>query len=307
MDDIRRIDGGTGAGGYIGFYLVLAQLGRHGDDGAVQHAVVTLDDILHFLGGYVLAAAADDIFLAVHEVEVVVVIQPAQVAGEEPAVAEGGGGFRWVAPVAGHGGGVADGDFAGLAVGNGGAGVVNDADGVLKGRVGMAARLAGGVGAACPADGLNGSVAGFGHSEAHDDAGAETPFKVGQEFGGEGGGAVEQADGVVGVIGTGFVFDQDGHHHTDEVDYGGAGLAHLRPEAGGREAFLHHQGSAGGQGAHSAVVLGVGVEVGEAGKEAVVGGGLGPQGETLAGGDIHLMGDHYAFGVAGGAGGVLEH
>ena len=30
-------------------------------------------------------------------------------------------------------------------------------------------------------------------------------------------------------------------------------------------------------------------------------------GETLAGGDVHLVGEHDALGVAGGAGGVDEH
>ena len=49
------------------------------------------------------------------------------------------------------------------------------------------------------------------------------------------------------------------------------------------------------------------MEKGEAGEKAVVAGGLGPVGETLAGSDVHLVSEHHALGVAGGAGGVDEH
>ena len=100
---------------------------------------------------------------------------------------------------------------------------------------------------------------------------------------------------------------EDGHHHADEIDDGGVGVADLVPEAGGGEAVLDDEGGACGEGAHSGVVLGVGVEEGEAGEKAVVAGGLGPVGETLAGGDVHLVGEHDPLGVAGGTGGVDEH
>ena len=182
-----------------------------------------------------------------------------------------------------------------------------DADFVGKPRVGVLAREAGGVGTAAVSDSFDGAVAGLGHAEADDDAGAEAVLEVFQKLGVEGWGAVKEADGVLGIGGGRSLLGEDGHHHADEVNHGGAGVPNLVPESGGAESVGDDQSCTGGEGSHGGVVLGVGVEVGETGEEPVFASGLGPVGEPLAGGDVHLVGDLDALGVAGGAGGVLEH
>ena len=171
----------------------------------------------------------------------------------------------------------------------------------------MLAGLAGGVGTPRAANALDSAIAGFGHAEADDDVGAEPLLKIGQEPGGESGGAVKEAHGVVGVIGRRVIFRQYGHHHTDKVDDGSVGVSYLLPKSGGAETVLDHQRGARCQSSHSAVILGVGVKVGQAGEKAVGGAGLRPQGKPLAGSDIHLMGNHDALGIAGSAGSVLQH
>ena len=51
---------------------------------------------------HVLAAAADHVPLAIDEVEPAVLVEPADIAGEEPAVADGARGLVGIAEVGGH-------------------------------------------------------------------------------------------------------------------------------------------------------------------------------------------------------------
>ena len=307
VDDGFGVDGGAGAGGEVGLDLVLAELGGDGDDGAVEDGGVGLDGVLDLLGGDVLAAAADDILLAVDEIEKAVVVEASHIAGVEPAVLESLAGLVFEAPVAGGDSGIAEEDFAGPAGREVIAVVGGDGDLVVETGVGMLAWLAGGIGAAGCADPFDCAVAALSHAEADDDIGVEAVLKGLEEIGVERGGAVEEADGIVAVEGRFGLLGEDGHHHADEIDDSGLGVADLIPEAGGGKAVLDDEGGTGGESAHGGIVLGVGVEKGEAGEKAVVTGGLGPVGKTLAGGDVHLVSEHDALGVAGGAGGVDEH
>ena len=63
-----------------------------GDDGALQHGGVAGDRLLDLDGRDVLAAGDDDVLLAVAQLDVAVGCQHAEVAGVEPAAAEGLGG-----------------------------------------------------------------------------------------------------------------------------------------------------------------------------------------------------------------------
>ena len=198
-------------------------------------AGVGLDGVLDLLGGDVLAAAADDVLLAVDEIEKAVVVEASHVAGVEPAVLEGLAGLVFEAPVAGGDGGVAEDDLAGFASGQGVAVVVDDGDLVAEAGVGVLAWLAGGVGAAGVADLFDGAVTALGHAEADDDVGGEAVLEGLEEGRVEGGGAVEEADGVVAVEGRFGLLGEDGHHHADEIDDSGLGVADLVPEAGGAE------------------------------------------------------------------------
>ena len=119
--------------------------------------------------------------------------------------------------------------------------------------------------------------------------------------------AVKQTDGVIGVLGRWRVFRQHRHHHPDKVDHRSPRLPHLPPKPRRAEAVDDNQRSPGGQGAHSRIILNVGVVKGQASKKAVARRGLRPVREPLPGGDIHPMRDHHALGVAGGAGGVDQH
>ena len=94
----------AGARGDVRFHFIFAQLGRHGNYGAIKNPFVPLDYVFHFLRGDILAAAADDVFLTVNEIEIIVVVQPSQVAGEQPTVAQREGRLLLVSPVTGHGG-----------------------------------------------------------------------------------------------------------------------------------------------------------------------------------------------------------
>src|SRR5436853_449855 len=60
------------------------------DGGHVEDGGVLGEHVLHLLGGDVLPAADDDVLLAVGDREVAVAIQPADVAGAEPAPGQEG-------------------------------------------------------------------------------------------------------------------------------------------------------------------------------------------------------------------------
>ena len=245
-DDGFGVDGGAGAGGEVGFDLVFAEVGGDGNDGAVEDGGVGFDGVLDFLGGDVFAAASNDVFLAVDEIEEAVVVEASHVAGVEPAVLEGFAGLVFEAPVAGGDGGIEQEDFAGLAGREVVAVVVGDGDLVLEAGVGVLAGLAGGVGAAGCADFFDGAVAAFGHAESDDNRGVEAVLEGLEEVGVERGGAVEEADGVVAVEGGFGLLGEDGHHHADEIDDGGLGVADLVPETGGGEAVFDDEGGTSG-------------------------------------------------------------
>src|SRR5690242_2460993 len=81
------------------------------------------------LGGIdVLAAGDDEVGATVEDVEVTVRVQVAEVAGGEPAIAEGGGGLVGAIVVAGGDGGTAQGNLAGSAGGGGRAFLCEDAE-----------------------------------------------------------------------------------------------------------------------------------------------------------------------------------
>ena len=90
----KRNERGLGqfrAGGldHIHQHVVLAEIGGHGDGRHFQHIRVLGDRRLDFVGGYILAPAADRFFLAIDEPQVTLGIERAPVAGVEPQVRVG--------------------------------------------------------------------------------------------------------------------------------------------------------------------------------------------------------------------------
>ena len=162
-------------------------------------------------------------------------------------------------------------------------------------------------GPALLADCLDRAVAGFGHPEPDNNIGGEPGLKLSQKLRRKRRRAVEQTDGVVGVLGRRRVFRQHRHHHPDKVDHRSPRLPHLPPKPRYAEAVYNNQRSPRGQGAHSRIILNVGVVKRQAGEKAVARRGLRPMRETLPGGDIHPVRDHHPLGVAGSAGGVDQH
>ena len=63
---------------------------------------MSTQNLFHFAGGDVLSAADDHIFFAVDYVQVALFIKAADVAGVQPAVAQGVSGFRGLLPVPEH-------------------------------------------------------------------------------------------------------------------------------------------------------------------------------------------------------------
>src|SRR5713101_6390324 len=73
------------------------------DDGHVPDARVAAENVLDFARGDLEAAGFDEVHgLAAGNRDVAVAVSPGHVAGDEPAVSEGGGRFLGAAPVPGH-------------------------------------------------------------------------------------------------------------------------------------------------------------------------------------------------------------
>ena len=89
----RHDDGGDG--------LDPARVGD-AEHGRLGHRRVRVDDLLDLARGDVLAARLDHVLLAVDDVEVALVVEDAEVAGVQPAVAERLGRLGGVVPVAEH-------------------------------------------------------------------------------------------------------------------------------------------------------------------------------------------------------------
>ena len=75
---------------------------RDAEHGRLGHRRVRVDDLLDLARGDVLAAGLDHVLLAVDDVEVALVVEDAEVAGVQPAVAERLGRLGGVVPVAEH-------------------------------------------------------------------------------------------------------------------------------------------------------------------------------------------------------------
>src|SRR6266511_2815490 len=85
------------------------------DDGHVLDARVAAEHVLDLAGGDLEAPALDEVHgLAAGDRHVTVAVPTGDIAGDEPAVAEGGGRLLGTAPVAGHHAVAAGQDLAGL-------------------------------------------------------------------------------------------------------------------------------------------------------------------------------------------------
>src|SRR5690606_38113897 len=101
---------------------------RHTDHRAFGDIGVGQYRLLDFARINVFTAGNDHVFLAVDQVQEVLIVEAAHVAGVAPAVAEGRQRGRVVVPVAAHDGGRLDDDFAGLAARQLAAIVIDDLD-----------------------------------------------------------------------------------------------------------------------------------------------------------------------------------
>ncbi len=84
---------GVGAQYHNGFDGFAPLLVRHADDGGGSHSGMRGDDILNFPWVDVESAGDDQIFLAINDMVVAVRIAISQIAGVQPAVAQGARGF----------------------------------------------------------------------------------------------------------------------------------------------------------------------------------------------------------------------
>src|SRR5579872_7486103 len=110
-------DGGARLEGHRGGDLLAERLVRHADHGGLGDRGMLVEHLLDLARVDVVAAADDQVLLAVHDVEVAVLVDPGQVAGVEPAVADRLGGGLGPLPVALHDVRPADDDLAHLALG----------------------------------------------------------------------------------------------------------------------------------------------------------------------------------------------
>src|SRR5689334_3375653 len=88
---------------------------RHADDGNFRDRLIAEKDVLHLARVDVVAAGDDHVLRAVHQREVAVLVEAAEVAGVEPAVAQGLGRRLGHVEVAGHDGRTVDQHLADLA------------------------------------------------------------------------------------------------------------------------------------------------------------------------------------------------
>ena len=98
------------------------------DDGSFLDGGMDEQGVFDFLGGDHFAAALDEVFGATGEEEIVVFVQIAAIAGEEPIVVESSASGLAIVPVAGHEAWAAGGNFAFVIVGQGRTAVVQYGD-----------------------------------------------------------------------------------------------------------------------------------------------------------------------------------
>src|SRR3954462_13629221 len=96
--------------------LLAHRLVGHADHRGLEHALVLVEDLLDLARVDVVAAADDQLLLAVDDEEVAVLVDLAHVAGVEPAVDDPLVGFLGLVPVALHDVVALDGDLADLAL-----------------------------------------------------------------------------------------------------------------------------------------------------------------------------------------------
>ena len=113
--DSRRRAGGTVAHTDHGAHLLAHALVGDADGRGLGDVGVLVEGGLDLGGVDVLTAADDDVLQPVDDVEEAFVIEPAEVAGEEPAVAEGSGRGLGVVEVAPHDSGPSQPDLADIA------------------------------------------------------------------------------------------------------------------------------------------------------------------------------------------------
>src|ERR1700677_5382595 len=111
-------DDGTGLERHRGGDLLAQGRVRQPDDGGLGDRRVLVEDLLDLARVHVVAAADDQVLLPVDDVEVAAGVDPGQVAGVEPAVADRLGGGLRALPVALHHVRPADDDLADLAWGH---------------------------------------------------------------------------------------------------------------------------------------------------------------------------------------------
>ena len=87
-DQLCRLELGVGVEHDADLHVLFAERAGDGVGGALRHRRMAQHRPLDLEGGDVLAPAADGVLLAVDEEQVPVLVEPAEVAGVEPQVAE---------------------------------------------------------------------------------------------------------------------------------------------------------------------------------------------------------------------------
>ena len=272
------------------------------------HLGVFVQDFVHLAGIDVVPAHDDQILLAVHDIVVAVLVVVGDVAGMQPAVAQGGGGLLGAVPVALHDLRPAHQHLAFLTRAQHATAVVDVHDAHFRMREGHAdgaflLRAVQGIG--------RDAGRGFGEAETFGDAGVRQADPAAHGFGGEGRGAGD-ADLDTGEV---VFFDVLLLHerHVDRRrthEEGGPEAGDGAQEVGGRVA--RHRDGGGGQGRGQDDVAHQAENV-EEGHDAQEGHGLAvfpvhvEDGQQL----LHLgrdagMAQHGALGPARGAARVLE-
>src|ERR1700737_3543126 len=220
---------------------------RGRNDGTLEHGGMSEDGFLHLEGGNIFAAANDDVFFAIDDVDVVFGVPDGHVSGAQPAVAEdGAGGFGFVV-VSVHHVVAADGDLAhGFEI----AGDVAHF-GVHHPHLAAHNRPAGGgeapeplsfVGADHGALGLGGGGhgRGFGKTVAGLDFATEGLLEAGNQLGGRGSAAGSPHSHAGGVELAEFgTIEQRVGHGGNEGHGGGPFLLNKTQHVGGIEAANH--------------------------------------------------------------------
>ena len=266
---------------------------------------MTVEGFLDFPGPDLEAGGVNDIFFAVNDVEVAAGVLIGEVAGVEPAAAEGGGGFVGLIPVAAHYLGAAQDEFADFARGEfpgSGVGVNNAGIGIRQGEAdgagfGGVDRVGVGQGR-----GFGQAVALNQHGTA--DEGVEGFFDgLGERCGAGAAGA----EGGQVVVFDPFSVQQGDIHSGDAEETGSAVILNGLQYPVGGEAAEEDDGGAGGDGDGHNAGDAANVKEGQGGNKDFLSGLVAePVAELDGVGDQVGVGEHTAFGYPGGAAGVGE-